>query len=145
MKLKSIPYLGTRTIHLPVVGDVAVVDGVFEINDNKLSDLLSQNCGLVFQSLEGNILNNQNTSTPSAEKNSFVQTEEKIEKYPKSNFDGMRVQDLKVVFESLTEVLTDEEKSSFNNMKKQEMINFLYGILNSDRVIIEQEEEQNEQ
>jgi hypothetical protein len=145
MKLKSIPSLGTRTIHLPVVGDVAVVDGVFEVSDDKIKEFLAENCGLVFQSLEGHILNNPNTATPSAENNSFVQDEQKIEKYPKSNFDGMRVQDLKGVFESLNEVLTDEEKSSFNNMKKQEMIDFLYGVLNSDRVIIEQEEEQNEQ
>jgi hypothetical protein len=145
MKLKSIPTLGTRTIHLPVVGDVEVVDGVFEIPENKVDDFLSQNCGLVFQSLEGHILNNPNTSTPSAENNSFVQVEQKIEKYPKSNFDGMRVQDLKGIFESLAEVLTDEEKQAFSEMKKQEMIEFLYGVLNSDRVILEQEEEQNEQ
>lgn len=51
-KFKTSPNQGTKTIGLPVVGDVDFVDGVAEIDDSNVDELLKHNFG--FKLISGN-------------------------------------------------------------------------------------------
>lgn len=134
MKFKSDPNLGTRTINLPVVGDAQFIEGVVEIADEKVEEFLKADCGVKFTSVDGKVGSLVKAEGPEKTSN---------EKYPKASLEGSTVNQMREIFASLEEgdILTEEEKVAFKTMKKQEMIEFLYVILNSDRVDVEDEDE----
>jgi hypothetical protein len=147
VKLKTVPSLGTRKLNLPFVGEVEIVDGVFEVEADKVKDLTSAKCGLVIVPVDAKIGDlGQKGNKPKVEvdkiegledgKNLEIgeQNTEDVQEggtgVSKESLQAMRVKDLDEVFDQIKESLTPEQVEEYPKLKKQERVDFLFDVIN---------------
>jgi hypothetical protein len=119
-KFKTRPDLGSRKIVFPVIGEVSVVDGVVDIPDDKVEEILSIDFGIKLIS-EG---------------------EDGVELVANKQVEGMnitieslkrdmpRLTDINEAWENIKHLATEAEVEDFNKGKKDDKYPVILSILN---------------
>lgn len=159
MKFKTNPNLGTRKVHFPYVGDVDVKDGIVTIPKEHVEDIQKADFGIklipvseedghpenedALKKQQEEIEERNRIASGIQESGEYVPPQEEVKSssevddsdledaLTKEDIMKMRVKDLMEMADELVKngAMTDEMRSTFETVNKQEKINIISSIL----------------
>jgi|GEM_PF-6294504 len=131
VKLKSIPNQGTRTIHLPFVGDTNFENGYCEIDEEKAGELLKSSFGFKLTAKDSP---DQNEDLGEAGKQNEAGDENEDSDPNALTLDALnklRVKDLQEYFDDFNEkgLIDEETEKTYKVLAKPEKARFIFDTL----------------